>query len=53
MYFPIVYNNDNHIAYVKHKKHLYRVKVEEGALNLNKNDIALDDNIVGTISNNG
>lgn len=53
MYFPIVYNESNHIAYVKHKKHLYVFKVEEGKLNLAKNAIELSDNIFGTISSNG
>lgn len=53
MYFPIVYNFNNHIAYIKHKKHLYIVKIENETLNLSKNVIELEEKIVGTISKNG
>lgn len=43
MYFPIVYNKNKNVAYVKHKKHLYIIKLGTGSSNWTTNEIELDD----------
>ncbi|CAD8094149.1 unnamed protein product [Paramecium sonneborni] len=55
MYFPIVYNQRNNTAYVKHKKHLYIIKTETQSQNWTINAIELDnaENLFGAISANG
>ncbi|CAD8097725.1 unnamed protein product [Paramecium sonneborni] len=55
MYFPIVYNKNKNVAYVKHKKHLYIIKLGTGSSNWTTNEIELDDaqHLFGAISPDG